>query len=64
MYEDEVVLVDLFDGLCEEASLLVYHLSIGDDLGFDCRTFMVLFFELREVLVGEDLVVEGNRILV
>ena len=64
MYENKIVLVDLFDGLGEEASFLVYHLSISDDLGLDCRTFMVLFFELREVLIGEDLIVEGNRILI
>ena len=44
-YEYEVVIVDFLDILSDEASLLVEHLPVGDDLGLAGGALLMFLFE-------------------
>ena len=63
-YEYEVVIVDFLDILSDEASLLVEHLPVGDDLGLAGGALLMFLFEFWEVVVDENLIVERDGISV
>jgi hypothetical protein len=64
MNEDKVILVDFFDVLSDETPLLIEHLTVCNDFCLIGRAFLVLFLQFGKILVGEDLVIEGDRVLI
>ena len=64
MDQDEVVLIDLFDVLGNETSIFVKHLPTGDDLSLYSGAFGVFLLYFRKILIREDLVVEGDGVLI
>lgn len=64
MQQRHVKLIDLLDMLAHPFPGLVESLRVVDDGGLKIGAVVVVALELMHVLIGEDLVVEGDWILV
>lgn len=62
--QKKIVFTDLLNGLIEKSSLFVKHLTICDDICLIYWAVVIFMFQLWQVLVDENFVVEGDGILI